>query len=104
MELANKLIAVNRAHLSAKAGLKNVEMHAEDQCKQLHMTEIELATQRQLILDLKAELQKAKDVAWMAREVSEAAETASYERGVLETEAPLVEKVVGVCRDYCDFQ
>ena len=65
------------------------------------MTKIELATQRQLILDLKAELQKAKDVAWVAREVSKAAETASYERGVLEMETPLVEKVVGVWKDYC---
>ena len=43
-ELANKLTAVDRAHLSAKAGLKNAEIQAEDQCKQLHMTEIELAT------------------------------------------------------------
>ena len=58
------------------------------------MIEIELATQRQLVLDLKAELQKAKDAARVAREVSEVAETTSYE----ETEARLVEKVVGVCR------
>ena len=43
-ELANKLTAVDRAHLSAKAGLKNAEIQAEDQRKQLHMTEIELAT------------------------------------------------------------
>ena len=42
--------------MSAKVGLKNVEMQAEDQHKQLHMIEIELATQRQLVLDLKAEL------------------------------------------------
>ena len=55
-ELSNKLIAADRVHLSAKVGLKNVEMQAEDQRKQLHMTEIELATQRQLVLDLKAEL------------------------------------------------
>ena len=37
----------------------------------------------------------------MAREASKAAETASYKRGVLETEARLVEEVVEVCRDYC---
>ena len=54
--MSNKLIAADRVHLSAKVGLKNVEMQAEDQHKQLHMTEIELATQRQLVLDLKAEL------------------------------------------------
>jgi len=41
------------------------------------MTEIELATSRQLVLDLKAELEKANDAAWVAKEASEAAETAS---------------------------
>ena len=43
-ELANKLTAVDRAHLSAKAGLKNVEIQVEDQRKQLHMAEIKLVT------------------------------------------------------------
>ena len=86
MELANKLIAVERARLSVEAGLKSVNSQAEDQHKQLHMTEIELATQRQLVLDLKVELQKAKDAARVAREASKATETASYERGVLDTE------------------
>ena len=42
--LSNNLIGTNRARLSVKVGLKNAEMQVEDQCKQLHMTEIELAT------------------------------------------------------------
>jgi len=46
MELANNLTASERACLSVEAGLKSAEAQAEDQCKQLHMTEIELATQR----------------------------------------------------------
>ena len=46
------------------------------------MTEIELAILRQLVLDLKAGLQKVKDVARVAREASEVAEMASYEHGV----------------------
>ena len=37
----------------------------------------------------------------MAREATEVAETASYERGVLDTEKRLIEEVAGVCRDYC---
>ena len=37
----------------------------------------------------------------MAKEASEAMETASYERGVLETETRLAEEMAGVCRDYC---
>ena len=86
MELANKLITAERARLSAEAGLKSVNSQAEDQHKQLHMTEIELATQRQLVLDLKVELQKAKDAARVAREASKATEIASYECGVLDME------------------
>ena len=49
-----------------------------------------------MVLDLKVKLQKAKDAARVLREVSESAETASYE----ETEARLVEEVAKVCRDY----
>ena len=37
----------------------------------------------------------------MAREAAEAAVKASYERGVLDTENKLMEKVAVVCRDYC---
>ena len=51
-ELAGKLFAKEKAYLSAEVGLKNTE----DQRKKLHLIEIELATQRQLVLDLKAEL------------------------------------------------
>ena len=65
------------------------------------MTEIDLATQKQLVLDLKAKLQKVKDAAWVAREASKAVENAAYKRRVVDTEARLVEEVVGVCRDYC---
>ena len=96
-ELASKLAAEERAHLNVEVGLKNVE----DQRKKLHLIEIELATQRQLVLDLKAELQKSKEATWVAKEVSEAAETASYERGVQETEIRLADELAEVCRDYC---
>lgn len=65
------------------------------------MIEIDLATWKQLVLDLKAELQKAKDTAQVARKASEAAEKVAYECGVLETENRLAKEVVGVCRDYC---
>ena len=40
------MIAADRACLNAEVGLKNVEMQAKNQCKKLHITEIELATQR----------------------------------------------------------
>ena len=60
-----------------------------------------MATQRQLVLDLRAELQKAKDAARVAREASEVVEMESYERRVLDTETRLAKKVAGVCTDYC---
>ena len=60
----------------------STKTQAKDQRKQLHMTEIELAILRQLVLDLKAGLQKVKDVARVAKEASEVAEMASYEQGV----------------------
>ena len=96
-ELASKLVAEEKARLSAEAGLKN----AKDQRKKLHLTEIELATQRQLVLDLKAELQKAKEAARVAKEVSEAAEMASYKCGVQEMKIRLADELAEVCRDYC---
>ena len=37
----------------------------------------------------------------MVKKASEAIETASYVRGVLEIKTRLAEEVVGVCRDYC---
>ena len=68
--------------------------------QQLHLTEINLATEKQMVSDLKAQLLQAKEVASLAREVAEAAVAASYERGVKDTEARLTEEVAVVCRDY----
>ena len=69
--------------------------------QKLHITEINLAIEKQSVLDLKAELQKTKDATRVAREDAEAAVKASYERGVQDTETRLVKEVVVVCRDYC---
>ena len=68
--------------------------------QQLHLTEINLATKKQMVSDLKAQLQQAKDAARLAREAAEAAVAASYERGVKDIEARLTEEVAVVYRDY----
>ena len=52
-------------------------------------------------MDLKAELQKAKDAARVAKEAAEVAVKVSYERGVLDTETRLAEEVAVMYRDYC---
>ena len=71
------------------------------------MTETNLATEKQAVLDLKAALQKAKEEARLAKEeaqlVKEAAEAkkkAFYQIGAEETEARLSEELPEVCRDY----
>ena len=55
-ELLSKLNAEKREIRSAEARLKNAQTQAEDQHKLLYQTEIELATLRQLALDLRVEL------------------------------------------------
>ena len=71
------------------------------------MIEIDLATQRQLVIDLKVELQKAKEAAQLAKEaaqlaneIAKAEKQASSLLGVEETQIRLVEELSEVCRDY----
>ena len=55
-ELLSKLIVEERERRSVEAGLKNAQTQTEDQHKLLYQTEIELATSRQLVMDLKVDL------------------------------------------------
>ena len=102
VEMFEKLKAVDQARLSAKAGLKTIERQAKDQCQKQHLTEIDLATQRQLVLDLKVELQKAKEATQLAKEAAEAEKQASYLIGVEETQIRPVDELPEVCKDYCN--
>ena len=74
------------------------------------MTETSLATKKQIVLDLKAALQKAEEEIWLAKEeaqlvweAAEAEKKASYQLGAEETEARLFEELPEVCRDYCSI-
>nr|XP_023882352.1 uncharacterized protein LOC111994701 [Quercus suber] len=87
---------------SADAGLKTAERQAEDQQQKFHVTKISLATKRQLVKDLRAELQKANEATQLAKEAVEVEKSASYLLGMEETQIRLVEELVGVCWDYCD--
>lgn len=66
--------------------MKTTERQAEDIRQKLHITKINLATEKQSVLDLKAKLQKAKDIARVTREAAKAKVKASYECGVQDTE------------------
>ena len=100
--MATKLTASERDRNSALAGLKNAETQTEDQRKLLCQIEIELATSKQLALDLKAELQKAREAAQLAKEALEAEKQAAYTLSVKEAQARLTEELAKACRDYCD--
>ena len=69
--------------------------------KKLYHTEIKLAIEKQLVSELKAELQRAKKATRTTKEAAEALEQASYDRGVQETEIRLAKELAKVCRDYC---
>ena len=68
LELSEKFKEVERGRKSALVGLKNAETQAKDQCQKLFVTEINLATERQTVLDLKAALQKADEELRLAKE------------------------------------
>ena len=60
-QLAEKLKAAENACQSIEAGLKNAEAQAEDQRKQLYTTQLNLATEQAVVLDLKDKLQRAEE-------------------------------------------
>ena len=101
MQLAEKFKAAKNVCQSAEAGLKTTEAQAKDQRKQLYTTQINLATKKATVLDLKTELQKAQEVLKVPMEATKAAEVAAYECEAVETEARLTAEVTVVCRDYC---
>ena len=61
--MLSKLTVEERERKTAETGLKNAQTQAEDQRKLLYQIKIDLTTLRQLVLQLRAELQKAKEAA-----------------------------------------
>ena len=88
---------------SAEAGLKTTKKQAEGLRKELHYCELNLATERQTVKDLREELSKAKEAAQLIKEAAEAEKQASYALGVQETQSRLTEEFSAVVRDYCDI-
>lgn len=56
-----KLSITDRDRRSTEAGLKTAEAQAEEQRQKLHYNEIELATYKQQVVKLEAELLKAQE-------------------------------------------
>ena len=110
LELTEQIKVSEQRRKSAEAGLKSAETQAEDQRKELYSTQINLATERQAVQDLKTALQKVEDElrqvkeeAQLIREATEAEKNAARQLGAEETEARLSEEIPEVCRDYCSI-
>ena len=82
-ELLSKLTAKERERRNVEARLKNAQTQTEDQRNLLYQIEIELSISRQLMLELKVNLQKAKEAAQLAKETTKAEKQASH-RGVIQ--------------------
>ena len=54
--MSEKVKEAIQARNSAEAGLKTTKRQAEDMRQKLHVTEINLAIEKQSVLDLKAQL------------------------------------------------
>ena len=102
-KLSKQLKEVVRAKDSSEAGLWNAENQAEEQRKQLHYIEINLATKKQLVKEIREELQKAKEATQLAKGAAEAKKQAAYTLGVGETQARLTKEFSLVCKEYCDI-
>ncbi len=62
-----------------------------------------MATEKQLVMDLREELRKAREAAQLLKEATEAEKQAAYDLGVQETQSRLTEEFSAVARDYCDI-
>ena len=88
---------------SAEVGLMTTEKQAEILRSELHLCEINIATERQMVKDLHEELRKAKEAAQLLKEATKAEKQASYALGVQETQSRLTKEFSSVARDYCDI-
>ena len=102
-QMAEQVKDALRQKDSAEAGLKTTERQVEDIRKELHYCEINLATEKQMVTELCEELRKAREVAQLLKEATEAEKQATYDLGVQETQNRLTEEFSAVARDYCDI-
>ena len=98
-KMAEQLKEAVRARDSAKAGLKTMVRQFKEMRKELHYSEINLATKKQMV----TELRKARETAQLFKEAAEAEKQAAYALGVQETQSKLTEEFSVVAKDYYDI-
>ena len=101
-QLAEQVKKANQDRASAEAGRNNIEKQAETFRRELHLCQINLETEKQMVIGLREELRQAKEAAQLQKEAAEAEKQASYALGVEETQSRLTEEFASVARDYCD--
>ena len=62
-KMAEQLKEAVRGRDSAEAGLKTTERQFEEVRKELHYSEINLATEKQIVTELREEIRKAREAA-----------------------------------------
>ena len=83
--------------------MKTTERKFEEVRKELHYFETNLATEKQMVTELREELRKAREAAQLLKEATEAEKQAAYTLKVQETQSRLIEEFSAVARDYCDI-
>ena len=83
--------------------MKTTKRQFEEVRKELHYSEINLATEKQMVIELREELRKAREAAQLLKEATEAEKQAAYTLGVQETQSRLTEEFSAVARDYYDI-
>ena len=81
-KMAEQLKEAVRARDNVEAGLRTTERQFEEVRKKLHYSEINLATEKQMVTELREELRKARETAQLFKEAAEAEKQAAYALGV----------------------
>ena len=77
-----------------------MERQFEEVRKNLHYSEINLATEKQMVTELREELRKARKAAQLLKEAAKAEKQAVYMLKMEETQAKLTEEFSAVAKDY----
>ena len=102
-KMAEQLKEAVRVRDSAEAGLKTTKRQFKEMRKELHYSEINLATEKQMVTELHEELRKARETGQLFKEAVEAKKQAAYAPGVQETQSRLTEEFSVVAKDYYDI-
>ena len=81
-QMADQVKKALQDKASAEAGLKTTERQAESLRSELHLCEINLETEKQMVKELYEELHKAREDAQLLKEAAKAEKQASYTLGV----------------------